>query len=302
MTNTGRLPDFIAVGSIKCGTTSLHYYFSLHPEIHVSHPKELHFFVGEKQQEKKIPQIQSTTGWGNWGKGIDWYRRHFLTSRKVCGEISPGYVDRDWIQIVVGRMRQFVPGAKVLLLVRQPMDRLWSHYMMLRMQASIRPVSFDEFVLDPDYSRYRYYSWYGSQLKVLLQHYPSESIKIVETAALEKMREETLRDVFKFLGVDPAFRSEGFKKQMFEGKNRRFPSETGTRILKSPLMRWAENHLPFTVYEKARNLVLIPFSTDHPHRKLPADLEKELNLEFQREVTLLRQLSGLPLVSLEVGS
>ena len=57
----GAMPNLIVIGGLKCGTTSLHHYLNLHPEIAMSRPKELNFFVAEL----------------NWELGADWYRSHF---------------------------------------------------------------------------------------------------------------------------------------------------------------------------------------------------------------------------------
>src|SRR5258708_33834762 len=56
-----QLPNFIIVGGLKCGTTSIHHYLGLHPEIQMSKPKELNFFVEEL----------------NWDLGLDWYASRF---------------------------------------------------------------------------------------------------------------------------------------------------------------------------------------------------------------------------------
>jgi hypothetical protein len=57
----GTLPNLIIIGAMKGGTTSLHYYLNLHPQIWMSREKELYFFVSER----------------NWNKGIEWYKSNF---------------------------------------------------------------------------------------------------------------------------------------------------------------------------------------------------------------------------------
>ena len=57
----GALPNLIVIGAQKCGTSVLHYYLSLHPEVSMSRPKELNFFIEER----------------NWPRGVDWYKAHF---------------------------------------------------------------------------------------------------------------------------------------------------------------------------------------------------------------------------------
>ena len=67
------LPNLIIIGGLKCGTTSIHHYLGLHPEIQMSKPKELNFFVEEL----------------NWDLGLDWYASRFDDRFKVRGESSP---------------------------------------------------------------------------------------------------------------------------------------------------------------------------------------------------------------------
>ena len=78
------------IGGLKCGTTSLHHYLNLHPEVGMSRPKELNFFVAEL----------------NWELGADWYRSHFPADAAVRGETSPHYTNRPRFEGVAERMRE----------------------------------------------------------------------------------------------------------------------------------------------------------------------------------------------------
>ncbi|MBW1859762.1 MAG: sulfotransferase domain-containing protein, partial [Deltaproteobacteria bacterium] len=100
------------IGALKCGTTSLHYYLGLHPEISMSREKELYFFVKEC----------------NWNKGIDWYRSNFSGESKIHGESTPIYTAYPVYVGVAERMHGVVPGTKLIYVVRDPIDRLVSHY------------------------------------------------------------------------------------------------------------------------------------------------------------------------------
>ena len=71
------LPNLIIIGGLKCGTTSIHHYLGLHPEIQMSKPKELNFFVEEL----------------NWDLGLDWYASRFDDRFGVRGESSPHYTN-----------------------------------------------------------------------------------------------------------------------------------------------------------------------------------------------------------------
>src|SRR3982751_2469864 len=74
----GALPTFAVIGGLKCGTTSLHHYLALHPEVAMSRPKELNFFIAEL----------------NWELGRDWYASHFDAAARARGESSPHYTNR----------------------------------------------------------------------------------------------------------------------------------------------------------------------------------------------------------------
>ena len=106
------LPNLIVIGAAKCGTTSLHAYLDEHPEIAMSREKELHFFVDRK----------------NWGRGIEWYEAQFDASAPVRGESSPGYSAYPLYEGVAERMARVVPDAKLVYLVRDPVERVVSHY------------------------------------------------------------------------------------------------------------------------------------------------------------------------------
>src|SRR6059058_1737729 len=84
------LPNLLVIGGLKCGTTSLHHYLNLHPEVAMSRPKELNFFVAEL----------------NWPLGRDWYAGHFEPGAPVRGESSPHYTNRPAFAGVSQRMRE----------------------------------------------------------------------------------------------------------------------------------------------------------------------------------------------------
>jgi hypothetical protein len=115
---TGRLPDFLIIGATKTGTTSLDFYLSLHPEIHMARPKEPRFFIDAPEPL------------GRWGRGLDWYRGLFRSEKRICGEASPTYSNWSAMQGVFERMHSVVPDAKILFVVRERFARLRSSYLM----------------------------------------------------------------------------------------------------------------------------------------------------------------------------
>jgi hypothetical protein len=109
------LPNLIVIGSAKCGTTGLHRYLDLHPEIAMAAAKELDFFAGTQ----------------NWQRGVEWYESQFRPAT-VRGETSPSYTQYPRVAGVPARMAQVVPSARLVYIVRDPIERTISAYRFRR--------------------------------------------------------------------------------------------------------------------------------------------------------------------------
>ena len=281
----GRLPNFIVIGAAKAGTTSLNFYLGLHPEICMAKPKEPRFFVDASPPD------------GRWSLGVDWYKGLFKTSKRFCGEASPQYARAPHEAGVAGRIARLVPEAKIIYLVREPTARLRSAYLMDARRGSFEG-TFAEYV--ERCPRALAASSYGTQLEEYLRHFSLENILVVESDDLQGRRRETLAKIFGFIGANADFSSPLFRMQLFVGIKARFPNQIGRRIQESRTMRWAKTVLPAGVFHHFRNLLLLPFAEAPPSVELPAHTEQHLKSVLRNEVTLLRQLTGLKLDSLEV--
>ena len=281
----GRLPDFVVVGAPKAGTSSLARYLSLHPDIHMSHPKEPNFF-------------NDAAHYGRWNRGILWYRTQFRTARAVCGEASPGYAAWPARPRVAERMGATIPAAKLIYLVREPLSRLRSHYLMQVRQGRFDG-SFDAFTSSPTAADAQCASRYGTQLRHFFEFYPPGQVLIVESASLAARREETMATIFRFLGVDDTFRSDGFAEEYNSNEDKTFPDARGVRLLRSAPVKLLQWGLPRRVFWKVRRLLLRPFAGSPPPATLSPEVEASLRAQYRAEVTLLRELSGLPLSSLD---
>jgi hypothetical protein len=113
-----RRPDFLLIGEAKCGTTTLWQILSRHPRVFFPQEKELHFF----SSYAAFPQHgRLETG------GLEAYLHHFAPAEddQVCGEATPNYL------FDVGacdRIESVVPGARLVVILRDPVARAWSHY------------------------------------------------------------------------------------------------------------------------------------------------------------------------------
>lgn len=129
------LPDFLIIGAQRCGTTSLFNYLSQHPAILPSFPKEVHFFSN------------------HYDKGLTWYRSHFPLEiqrrrsgmqngkqRCMAVEGTPYYFSHP---LAPRRIFEAVPEARLLLLLRNPGDRAYSHY-QYEVKLGFESLSFEE--------------------------------------------------------------------------------------------------------------------------------------------------------------
>jgi hypothetical protein len=194
--NGAGLPSFIIIGAMKSGTSSLHHYLRRHPGICMSSAKETNFFIEA----------------GNFGKGLDWYRSVFADHTKICGEVSPSYSKRHRHQGVPERFHRLVPHVKLVYILRDPIDRIVSHYLHNRVAGrETRPLA--AAVGAKSYqNNYVQTSMYRFQLMAFLSYFRLERMLIATSEDLKDQRAETLRSIFRFIGVDPDFEGKEFHR------------------------------------------------------------------------------------------
>jgi hypothetical protein len=266
------LPNLIVIGAERCGTTSLHKYLGAHPEIFMAKDKELDFFVTEL----------------SWRKGRDWYEDQFRNGSRVRGETSPSYTAYPVHTGVAERMAALVPNAKLIYLVRDPVERTLSGYHHQRAQAmEHRPLA--DALSDVNESRHVWRSRYAAQLELFLKHFLLERILVVDSHELRTRRRETLARIFRFLGVDERFWSDTFA---VERNTRRSRQRTmlgagvwvgSVKVLGTP-----------RTYALARRLpAFMPFSRPLEPPAADEELRRSLEDVFRDDVARLREYTGL---------
>jgi hypothetical protein len=193
-----QLPDFVIIGTQRGGTTSLYRYLTAHPDIGSALRKEVHFFDR------------------NYEKGMDWYLAHFpvLGEVPMVGEASPYYLFHP---DVPERARAAVSHAKFIALLRNPVDRAYSHYQM-RVRKGLESLSFEGAIDkererlsssdDPSSSTWRYYSYikrglYVDQLKRWMSVFPREQFLIIKSEDFYDNPERVLHETLAYLGLQP---------------------------------------------------------------------------------------------------
>jgi hypothetical protein len=190
------LPTFFVIGAAKAGTTSLHAYLGRHPEIQMSANKEPRFFAGPAEG---IP-FPPDRVWSREG-----YEALFDPAFAVRGEASTDYAAHPRRRGAPERIRELVPEAKFVYLVRDPIARTISHFQMaVALMGERRTLKQALGDLSDHRSPYIASSLYGDQLENYLRHFPQERMLVVDQARLRGERGATMSRIFAFLGVDPA--------------------------------------------------------------------------------------------------
>jgi hypothetical protein len=197
------LPGVIVIGAMKCATSAVHAYLDVHPEVAMSSLKELNFFNGPAV----APHEDADSWWvtGQWHRGLDWYSSQFDGSARVRGESSPAYTSPSCPE-VPARMASVVPGARLVYLVREPVERAVSQYAHHVRDGAERR-SPDEALLDPG-SQYLSRSRYYERLAPFLAWFDLEQVHVVVQERLFTRREREIAAIYRHVGVDEDWHDE----------------------------------------------------------------------------------------------
>ena len=272
------MPNLIIIGGLKCGTTSIHHYLGLHPEIQMSKPKELNFFVGEL----------------NWDLGLDWYRGRFDDRFPVRGESSPHYSNLPRYPGVAERIREHVPDAKLLYMVRDPISRILSHWR--HATGAGYEMRAMEDVLSREDQTYVTRSMYWRQLQPYIELFDRSQIVTITQEELQADREGTMRKAFGYVGVDQDFTSEQFEREWEKSTAKESEQyQLMEKLIKLPGFRAFDRNfdrLPERMRWMVEKVVHDPDAPSAPKPELPDPIRDRLLSLFGEDVRQLQQFAG----------
>lgn len=182
-----RLPEAVILGGMKCGTTSLFRWLTDLPAVHRTKVKEPNFFCDDAR----------------WQRGLDWYSRLYAEAapEELVLEASVSYLDPALSPLVLERMRAALPDAKLIAVLRDPIDRTISHYQHETLKAR-EDRDFASAIADGD-SSYLRRSLYSAALTPFLEGWPSERLLVLGFRQLVET-DAGWRRVLDFLELDSA--------------------------------------------------------------------------------------------------
>ena len=203
------LPNYLIIGAAKSGTSSLYEYLIQHPNVQPASGKEIYFFDMK------------------YNKGINWYRTFFplsyqfpkTTKNSIVGEATPRYLDHPQAPY---RIKKHIPNCKFIILLRNPIDRAYSHWNMM-VNHNREVLSFED-AIDKEKSRtnglfekmakdksfyskeYYWYSYlergiYSKKIKKWFEIFPKNQFLILKSEDLFSKPSEIFRQTQDFLNI-----------------------------------------------------------------------------------------------------
>jgi hypothetical protein len=203
------LPDFLVLGTMRGGTSSLYRYLSSHPDVVPSLRKETEYFTWEH------------------GRGDHWYRAHFTLSTRAAThrvrtgrqllafEATPYYLIHPDAPV---RASALLPSAQLVVLLREPVARAYSHYQHM-VRLGFERLPFDE-AIDKEASRitsgdkanhrfsYLARGRYAEQIERWLDHFPRSQMLVLASEDLYTRPADAYSELLDFLGLERRFPSD----------------------------------------------------------------------------------------------
>ena len=219
-----RLPDFLGIGAQKSGTTWLHENLRQHPDLFLPAEKELHFFDL------------------HYDRGLSRYTRAFREAgRRLAGEITPAYSILPPERI--REVHTLMPDARLILLVRDPIERAWSHALMELLQVRERRFEntpSDEFIAHFNSPASRQRGDYLTIIDNWLCHYRREQLFIGFYDDLTARPQLLLADILQHIGItqQPDWSTMPYDRVARRGLGLPLPERLRTALRNCTRMIW----------------------------------------------------------------
>ena len=283
------LPSFIVIGAAKSGTTALYWYLAEHPAVFMSPVKETNYFAYGLDAEGKLlyrhPDFHRYPV-----KSLRQYEALFAAAghAEAIGEVSPIYLECPQ---AAGRIREQLPSARLVCVLRHPVDRAYSDYQMyLRSSGQhfdpARDLSATSAWAQPD-SHWMRIGKYHEQLTRYFEAFPREQMHIFLFDDLKRSPLGVVQELYRFLEVDATFVPDLETPHNVGGMpaSRLLEGVFTSRAIRKSVGPWIPQGAANWVRRlRTRNL--------RPAPSLPAELRQSLNRHFQEDIVKTAALLG----------
>jgi len=293
------LPNFFVVGVPKAGTTSIYHYLAQHPQVYMSPVKEPRFFIVEGMQDpgRLFPWaerlVTDLTDYQGLFAGVG--------AETALGEASPTYFRSEE---AAQRIHHLIPDAKIVVSLRHPVDRAFSHFSHALRDGQERCRDFRALFcrdLDdgpsggaagrPQALRYSWYGFYADSFERYFSLFGRPRIKIVLFDDFVREPVGTMREIYGFIGVDDRFTPDVLVKHNVSGIPR---SRLLHRALRprTPFSRALKRLLPDEWLSRVRARLV---ESNLAPMRLEPELRSELAQVYRDDLKRVERLTGLDL-------
>ncbi len=280
------LPNFFLAGAPKSGTTSLFYYLKGHPGVYMCPIKEPNFFSAADIQNQNLYYTAPLVS------NIKDYKSLFeqVGDEKAVGEASVSYL---FYKDVAGRIKMTVPEPKIIILLRDPVERGFSHYLMDSRLGYIK-FSFEDIIykrspsplLDLYYQQVVELGLYFHQVKRYIDTFGPERVKIILSEDLKNDNSSVMASVCEFLDIEPYILLETERQY---NVYRRPRGSIIRHLYTIKILRKAiKSAAPVKLVDRVKNLLLIK----EKKPRVPPETRDYLVQFYQKDVRKLSDLIG----------
>lgn len=284
-----REPNFFIVGAAKSGTTTLYDWLSYHPEVFMPTLKEPHYFCYDEIKNHyyyKAPIV------GEWGEYIRLFEEASC-KHKAVGEATVHYLSST---VAAANIKEAIPHAKIVIMLREPISRAYSHYLMDRYRLAGMDYSFDDVLFnqfDSGVLKYRdeYLKLgnYACQVKRYLDTFGEKSVFIGLFDDMKKNPSEFMRKIYDFLEIHSDV--EDFSNRNASNMFLAPKSKLLLSLYKHKNVRVIVNNIvPSSVLKRAKSVL---FSKNKPQMSIKA--RDHLKQYYFSELVALQGLTDLDL-------
>ncbi|MEL6475110.1 MAG: sulfotransferase [Pseudomonadota bacterium] len=267
------VPNFIVIGAMRAGTTTLYELLRAGGTVGVPRMKETDFFKDDVR----------------FCKGEAWLRKQFSGFDKPTVDISPNYTKRDTFPGVAERIRAFQPAARFVYIVRDPVTRAVSQYKHMSAMGRTVPAP-EDMLSDPHGQHILNTSRYAYQLAPFLEYWPIDDILVLDFDHLVNDPAAALRTVYDFFQIEAAENDPVSLQANTSEDLQKLPSWWGA-FRRSSLGEFIRARAPRTAVARAKSMV----STSVPKTTEPAFADEtlaDIASALRADADSFRQLTG----------
>lgn len=294
--NQDRWPDFLLIGAPKAGTTALFKALSRHPQIFASPEKEPGYFAYAGSR----PAF-SGPGDDDYPGKSGYLERDYLNLFKHCarqlkaGEASTAYLHHPNAPL---NASTHVPSARVVAILRHPVERAYSQWLHLRQEGREEECDFEAACkLEKarktkgwrTYFLYQERGYYAEQLERWLRYYPPDQILILFYEDWLERPQEVLSNVCRHLGISD-FKSPWVTRENVSSRQPRWKWLHLRMVQKNALRTWAQEHVPLWLRDAIT--AAITGINLRPGPAISPSLSKRLTSQYLEDIEKLEQLTG----------